>query len=342
MNERSELASNSTSSSRLLTKSPMLTMPRSRPSATTGKWRIRRLVISAIKSPTLSPGSQVTTLRVMISSTLRDRRSARWSASAMTMSRSDRMPSTPAPSSLTTMAPIRSLCSMSTASAIVASGRIVATQMPLLRRIVSTFIGGTPRLRGRRRAVAGPGKAPSAHKIGQNVAPGKGSTRNRSLGWLDGFRLDPVVGVEADQILDFLAQRSELGIADAGVAAGRDDLGQRALHEMHRDAEQDLGIDASAIAHRLQFAQRQDRPPVAVAAALHPDERHCREPRRRRGLLMIARKHQPEIGADLGGGVDAMDRLLETELAAGVGTRDDHEIRVGFVALAAGVFDLGD
>src|SRR5438105_4037380 len=75
MNERSELASNSTSSSRLLTKSPMLTMPRSRPSATTGKWRMRRLVISAIKSPTLSPGSQVTTVRVMIVSTVRDRRS---------------------------------------------------------------------------------------------------------------------------------------------------------------------------------------------------------------------------------------------------------------------------
>ncbi len=81
------------------------------------------------------------TFRVMISSTVRDRRSAACSASAITMSRSDRMPSTLLPSSLTTIAPIRSRCSMSTASAIVAFGRIVATQLPLLRRIVSTFIG---------------------------------------------------------------------------------------------------------------------------------------------------------------------------------------------------------
>ena len=121
---------------------------------------------------------------------------------------------------------MRSLCSMSTASAIVASGRIVATQLPLLRRIVSTFIGGTPRLSGRRRAVAGPGEAPSNEKIGQNVAPRKRVLPPRPRrGRLDRLGLDPVIGVEADQVLDFLAQGGELGVADAGIAAGRDDLG---------------------------------------------------------------------------------------------------------------------
>src|SRR6266568_8729793 len=143
MNERIELASNSTSSRRLLTRSPILTIPHSRPLATTGKWRMRRLVISAISAPTVSLGSQVMTVRVMMSETGRDGRSSPSSARAITISRSERMPSTPIPSSLTTIAPMRSRFSMPIASPTVASGRIVATQFPLLRRIVSTFMANS-------------------------------------------------------------------------------------------------------------------------------------------------------------------------------------------------------
>src|SRR5436190_5411843 len=311
MKERSDFASNSTSSSRFLTRSPMLTMPHSRPSATTGKWRMRRLVISAINSPTVSPGSQVATSRVMISSTLRDRRSVPSSASAISMSRSDRMPSTLLPSSLTTIAPMRSRRSMSTASAIVASGRIVATQLPLLRRIVSTFIGASQA--GERRPGP-PGPQPPLSGLEDRTKcrtpKGVGLTRRRDAARLDRLRLDPVIGVEADQILDFLAQGGEPSVADTGVIAGRDQLGECLLHRVQRGAEQDLRVDAAAVSHRLEIAERQDRPAVAVAAALHPDERHRSEAGCRLGLVAAAREHQAEIGTGLGGGVDARDRLV--------------------------------
>src|SRR5579871_4356415 len=79
--------------------------------------------------------------------------------------------------------------------------------------------------------------------------------------------LDAVIGVKPYQILDLLAQRGELGFPKSGVFAGIDDLAQCPLHRMERRAEQDLSVDAAAIAHRLEFAERQDRPPVAVAAA---------------------------------------------------------------------------
>src|SRR2546427_751534 len=59
-------------------------------------------------------------------------------------------------------------------------------------------------------------------------------------------------------------------------------------------------------------------------------------------LWAAARKHQPHIGADLGRGIDPPDRLVEAELATGVGARDDDKIGVGLVALPAGIFDLGD
>src|SRR5579864_5041622 len=159
---------------------------------------------------------------------------------------------------------------------------------------------------------------------------------------LDGFRLDPVIGVEPDQVFDFLAQRHEFRLAEARVAAGCHDLAERALHRVERGAEQDLRVDAPAITHPLQFAEREDRPPVAIAATLYPYERHACQPWRRFGLLGVAREYQPEIGANLGGGVDPTDRLVEAELATGVGTRDDDEIGVGLVALPAGVFDLDD
>src|SRR5712692_7792990 len=84
---------------------------------------------------------------------------------------------------------------------------------------------------------------------------------------LDGFRLDPVIGVEPDQILDFLAQRHEFNLAEALVAAGCHDLAERLLHGVERGAEQQLRVDAAAIAHPLQLAEREDRPSVAIAAA---------------------------------------------------------------------------
>ena len=98
----------------------------------------------------------------------------------------------------------------------------------------------------------------------------------------------------------------------------------------------------AAIAHIPQFGERQDRAAVAVAAALHPDQWHRRQARRRLGLVAAAREDETEIGADLGCRVDAQDRLVETEFAGRVAARDDDEIGVGLVALQAGVFDLGD
>ena len=53
-------------------------------------------------------------------------------------------------------------------------GRIVVTRLPLLRRIVSTFIGGLPDRRERRPTLAGAGAAAVFRKIGQNVAARKG------------------------------------------------------------------------------------------------------------------------------------------------------------------------
>src|SRR4051794_5018971 len=145
------------------------------------------------------------------------------------MSRSETIPPTLSPSTLTTSAPMRSRFSISTASAIVASGRIVATQSPLLRRIVSTFIGYPPeRGDGRGGPVAsGLGSRPVETKIGQNVAGWKarnlespGSTRPAAR--LDGFGFDPVIGVKPDQILDFLAHCHERVVADPRITAGRD------------------------------------------------------------------------------------------------------------------------
>ena len=63
-------------------------------------------------------------------------------------------------------------------------------------------------------------------------------------------------------------------IADAGVIAGRDQFGKRLLHSVQCRAEQDLRVDAAAITHLFEVAKRQDRAPVAVAAALHPNQRY--------------------------------------------------------------------
>src|SRR5580704_1987632 len=144
---------------------------------------------------------------------------------------------------------------MSIAVAIVASGRIVATLRPLLRRIVSTFIG-----------VSQAGAAAGAAEC---VKPRAKRRTLPSALWVPpepsgGARLfhrlllDAVIRVEPDQVLDLLPQPDEAGLIDAGVAAARHDLGKRRLDAVHRRAEHQLRIDAAAIAHVFQFAQRQD------------------------------------------------------------------------------------
>src|SRR6185437_935932 len=59
----SDVVSSCISSRRAFTTSPMLTIPASDPSRSTGMWRMRRCVISAARSATLSCGVQVKTRR---------------------------------------------------------------------------------------------------------------------------------------------------------------------------------------------------------------------------------------------------------------------------------------
>src|SRR6476661_1340690 len=70
------------------------------------------------------------------------------------MSRSERMPATRRPSSLTRRAPMPRVLSSRTAAATVVSGGIVATLLPLARKMASTFMA-VLRYRG------GDGAAPS-------------------------------------------------------------------------------------------------------------------------------------------------------------------------------------
>jgi hypothetical protein len=63
-------------------------------------------------------------------------------------------------------------------------------------------------------------------------------------GLFDGLGFHLVVGVEADHVLDFLAQGGELVVADAGVS-GLEHLGQGFLHEVHGDPEEELSVDAA-------------------------------------------------------------------------------------------------
>jgi hypothetical protein len=81
MCSRSASTSCRISSSRCLTASPRLTIPRSRPSSpTTGTWRTRRSVISPITAATRSRGAQVSTSRVITSSTRRSSTPPPWPA----------------------------------------------------------------------------------------------------------------------------------------------------------------------------------------------------------------------------------------------------------------------
>src|SRR5262245_25710758 len=101
---------------------------------------------------------------------------------------------------------------------------------------------------------------------------------------LDGLFLDLVVLVQTDDVLDILPRGDVFGGRHALVVAGLAQLPQRLLEEMERSAENDLGLDAADVAHLLQLLAREDRAAVAVAAALHVDERQPAHPGRALGL----------------------------------------------------------
>ena len=119
----------------------MLTMPSSTPSLSTGRWRMRRSVIRAINPTMLSSGAQVTTSWVISSLTRISSAAAAKSTRACTMSRSDRIPNTRAPSSLITTAPIRFSFSNRAASATLAFCGMVTMSRPFAFRISSTIMG---------------------------------------------------------------------------------------------------------------------------------------------------------------------------------------------------------
>src|SRR5579875_611823 len=104
--------------------------------------------------------------------------------------------------------------------------------------------------------------------------------RSAGMRLFDGFRLDPVEALKTDQILDFLAQQREPGGIDAGIAAAAEHLGKRLFDRKDGGAKQQLGVDTGAVAHPFELGERVDRPAVAVAAALHPDQRQPCPPRR--------------------------------------------------------------
>src|SRR5258706_9096179 len=168
-------------------------------------------------------------------------------------------------------------------------------------------------------------------------------TNRRTLAALfNSLGLDFVMLREVDQVLDLLARGDELGLAHTGVVAGLAQLGERALEEVERGAQHHLRLDTRDISHLLQLLPREERPPVAVAAALHVDQRQAADPRRALGLRGVAREEQSQVGTGVGRAVDAHAGFIEPEGAAGVGARDDNEIGIAFVALLAGVFDLVD
>src|SRR6185503_19532664 len=166
------------------------------------------------------------------------------------------------------------------------------------------------------------------------IGPGMSGTLFDSLG------LDLVMLREVDQILDLLPRRHELRLADAGVIPGVAQLGERALEEMESVAEHHLRLDARDISHLLQLLAREEGTPVAVAAALHVDQRQPADPRRALGVVGIAREEQAEIGPHVRGAIDPHAGFVEPQGAAGVGARDDDEVAIAFVALAAREPDL--
>ena len=116
---------------RVLTTSPMLTMPASRPSSRTGTCRTRFWVINTTRWSTVSRGVQVARTVVMISETGWPSRPPPRLCSSRTTSRSDTMPAKPS-GPTTTMAPMFSAERLANNWDTVVSGAMVATAAPLL------------------------------------------------------------------------------------------------------------------------------------------------------------------------------------------------------------------
>src|SRR5438046_8863570 len=112
----------------------------------------------------------------------------------------------------------------------------------------------------------------------QSQAPGGNLTSGRRVSrigpgisgtFFDSLGLDLVMRREVDEVLDLLPRRDELGLADAGVASGLAQLGERPLEEMESGAQHYLRLDARDISHLLQRLPREEGTPNAVDAALH-------------------------------------------------------------------------
>src|SRR5688572_1796499 len=171
-----------------------------------------------------------------------------------------------------------------------------------------------------------------------NVAASPGPFKALLL--FDRLRLDGVELVQADQGLDLLAGVDALLLGEAGVAAGAPDFAIGELGEMEARQQVGHGVDRRLVADVGELVGRRQRAAVAVAAADDVDQRDARLLRRLLHFRVVAREEEAEVGAGIGGEVDARHRLLQALDAAGIGARDDHEVRIGAVALPAGEADL--
>jgi hypothetical protein len=118
----------------------METRPISRPFSTTGMWRNRCAVISAISLSMVSASRQVKTVLVMQVFTGSFSTLAPARAISRTMSRSDTMPATLPSAPVMTTQPMPCLPSTSAMSSNDVSGAEVTTSLPFIFRIVATFI----------------------------------------------------------------------------------------------------------------------------------------------------------------------------------------------------------
>src|SRR5262245_1162590 len=125
---------------RLLTTSPIEIMPPSLPPSTTGRWRTRCSVISAMSSASVSRGAHVLTDAVMNSLTGLSSALGPPSATARTMSRSDTMPPMRPCASTMTTAPIFLAERVCATASTVSPGCAVITARPLALRICATVM----------------------------------------------------------------------------------------------------------------------------------------------------------------------------------------------------------
>src|SRR6516164_7190092 len=128
------------SCTRHLTMSPIEISPTTRSPSSTGRWRNLPLVIISMMAETVSLCRQLTTLRVITSLTGASSTLAPRSPSTRTISRSDRMPSTPL-LLITSTAPILRSPRILTAVESLASGSTLRMWWPLVSRIARTVIG---------------------------------------------------------------------------------------------------------------------------------------------------------------------------------------------------------